>query len=122
MSTLQQDKTLNTLVQEKIDEMTQHPAWHGDLTGMEAESLLRFQPAGTYLLRQGERTDLFYLSFVIGTELSHLPIKIDSSSHQWFYLNSTPHYAHDLTSFIPEIMHREEAECHPLAQFAMISL
>ena len=119
MTLLQHTKEeLNLEVQKKKDEIISHSAWHGDLTGVEAESLLRFQSSGTYLLRKGERDGLYYLSFVIGADLHHLPIKIDSTSLEWFYQNTVMHTASNLTAFIPEIMHREESECHPLMQFA----
>jgi hypothetical protein len=119
---MQQETEANPYFQDYIKEMVSHPAWHGDLTGSEAEALLRFQPAGTYLLRQGEKEGLFYLSYVEGTHLYHLPVKIDQASQQWFYLNAFPHYANNLEIFIPEIMHRAENECHPLAPFAKTSL
>jgi hypothetical protein len=118
MNTVQQTKSLNDVIQEKRNEITANLAWHADLTGPEAESLLRHQEAGTYLLRQGEKEDHYYLSYVEGRVLSHLPIKIDYSQKQWFYQNTTHHFGDDLKAFIPEIMHREEAECHPLVPFA----
>ncbi len=117
MQTLQQ-ATMNPWVQEKLNEITSHCAWHGELTGIEAEALLRLKPSFTYLVRQGEKVDHFYLSFVEGEEFSHLPFTLDYSSLQWFYRNSYPHFAKDLKVFFPEIMHKEEAECYPLVQFA----
>lgn len=121
MNSTQQARELNPLnpwVQEKINEITSHKAWHGELTGIEAEALLRMKPSFTYLVRQGEKMDHFYLSFVRGEDFYHLPFTIDYSSLQWFYRNSMPHFAKDLQVFIPEIMHKDEAECHPLVQFA----
>jgi hypothetical protein len=118
MNTMQQATQLNPWVQEKINEITTHCAWHGDLTGIEAEALLRLKPSFTYLLRQGEKRDHFYLSFVKGEEFNHLPFTIDYSSLQWFYRNSFPHFAKTLDIFVPEIMHKEALECQPLVQFA----
>ncbi|HEY5234859.1 MAG TPA: hypothetical protein VIJ14_01670 [Rhabdochlamydiaceae bacterium] len=116
--TMQQATQLNPWVQEKLNEITSHCAWHAELTGIEAEALLRLKPSFTYLIRQGEKVDHFYLSFIKGEEFCHLPFTIDYSSLQWFYRNTFPHFAHDLKAFVPEIMHREETECHPLVQFA----
>jgi hypothetical protein len=116
--TMQQANQLNPWVQEKLNEITSHCAWHAELTGIEAEALLRQKPSFTFLIRQGEKIDHFYLSFIRGEEFCHLPFTIDYSSLQWFYRNTFPHFAHDLKAFIPEIMHKEAAECHPLMQFA----
>jgi hypothetical protein len=119
--TLQQVNQVNLMnpwVQEKLNEITYHCAWHAELTGIEAEALLRLTPSFTYLIRQGEKVDHFYLSYIRGEEFCHLPFTIDYSSLQWFYRNSNPHFAHDLKTFIPEIMHKEEAQCHPMMQFA----
>ena len=109
---------LHDAIQEKRDEIVEHPAWHVDLIGPEAEVLLKDQPSGTYLLRQGEKADNYYLSFNDNGKLVHLPVKIDYPTKQWFYLNCLFHYGDSLKGFIPEIMHREEAECLPLVQFA----
>ncbi|HEX4839713.1 MAG TPA: hypothetical protein VFU89_04645 [Rhabdochlamydiaceae bacterium] len=116
--TMQQGAKLNPWVQEKLNEIASHSAWHAELTGIEAEALLRLKPSFTYLIRQGEKVDHFYLSFIKGEEFCHLPFTIDYSSLQWFYRNMYPHFARDLEIFIPEIMHRDVAECHPLMQFA----
>jgi hypothetical protein len=118
MSTMQQTPALNPWVQEKIGEIESHLSWHGGLTGIEAEALLRGQPSFTYLLRQGEKYDHFYLSYVNGSEFNHLPFTIDYSSLQWFYRNTVPHFASNLATFIPEIMHKSAAECCPMVQFA----
>ena len=116
--TLQQANQMNPWVQEKLNEITSHCAWHAELTGIEAEALLRLKPSFTYLIRQGEKFDHFYLSFIKGEEFCHLPFTLDYPSSQWFYRNGWPHFARDLKTFIPEIMHKEDAECHPLVQFA----
>jgi hypothetical protein len=117
MHTLQQT-TLNPWIQEKLDEITSHSAWHGELTGVDSELLLRMNCSFTYLLRQGEKADHFYLSFIRGGEFCHLPFTIDYSSHQWYYLNTHPHFVDDLEVFIPEIMHKEAGECFPLLKTA----
>jgi hypothetical protein len=121
MNIMTQEKGLAPWIQAKMDELMSHPAWQGEVSGLEAEALLRQHDSFTYLLRQGEKADQFYLSYINGTDLLHLPFTIDYSSLQWFYRNSWPHFAADLKAFIPEIMHRDEAECHPLAQFITTS-
>ncbi len=118
MQHMTQEKGLTPWVQEKMNELMTHPAWHGEVSGLEAEGLLRRQKSFTYLLRQGEKIDQFYLSYIKGTDLLHLPFTIDYSSMQWFYRNDWPHFATHLATFIPEIMHQEATECQPLAQIA----
>src|SRR5712692_5965028 len=115
---MQQATQMNPWAQENYNEITSHCAWHAELTCIEAEALLRLKPSFTYLIRQGEKVDHFYLTFIKGEEFCHLPFTLDYSSLQYFYRNSFPHFARDLKTFIPEIMHKEEAECLPLMQFA----
>ena len=118
MDTVRQSRGLNLATEQKRDEIVSHPAWHGDLTGLEAEGLLNNQPSGTFLLRQGEKEDHYYISYVVESTFSHLPIKIEGPTNQWFYKNGFPHFGNNLKGFIPEIMHRDEADCHPLVEFA----
>lgn len=122
MSTLkQQEMTLSAIIETKMDELEMHTAWHGNLTGSESEALLRNMPHMTYLLRQGEKFDHFYLTYVKeGTVFTHLPFTIDSKKQQWFYRNYHPHFAYSLHTFIPEIMHQHEKDCFPLAPFTRL--
>lgn len=115
MSTLRAEKSFPEFVQEKMDEIVNHIAWYGDLTGTEAELILRDKVDMTYLLRQGERDDHFYLTFVKdGCAFSHIPFTINHTLKQWFYRQGFPRFASSLTVFVPEIMHTEEANCIPL--------
>ena len=108
-----------TFIQNKIEEIKAHVAWHSDLTGSEAEAILSNMPDMTYLLRQGEKADHFYLTYVSnGTNFIHIPFVIDYTSQKWFYRNFCPHFGDSLKVFIPEIMHKEENTCYPLAAFA----
>ena len=108
-------------VQQMRGEIENHIAWHGDLTGSEAEALLREMKDMTYVLRQGEKFDHFYLTYVHGkTNFVHIPFKIDRASQQWFYMNFAQHYGDSLKVFVPEIMHQEEASCYPLPAFASV--
>lgn len=118
MDAVRQSAGLNVATEQKRDEIMSHSAWHGDLTGIEAEGLLNQQLSGTYLLRQGEKEDHYYLSYVVDNSFYHLPIKMDSATNKWFYKNGCPHFGSNLKGFIEEIMHRDEADCHPLVEFA----
>lgn len=118
MSRSMQGMEYPAFVQEKRAEITDHSAWHGDLTGSEAEALLRDLKDMTYVLRQGEKFDHFYLTYVNkGTNFVHIPFKIDWASQQWFYMNYDFHFSASLKVFIPEIMHQEEDTCCPLSAF-----
>jgi hypothetical protein len=102
-------------IQDKIHEITSHTAWFGDLTGTQAEFLLRSKSDMTYVLRQGERADHFYLSYVKDKcVFVHIPFTANHPSKMWYYLNGSPHLAETLEKFIPEIMHVEQGECSPL--------
>jgi hypothetical protein len=105
--------------QEKMQTLITNAGWHGSLSGVESEALLRGNENFVYILRQGEKSDQFYLTFVRETEFIHLPFTVDYSTEQWFYRNNIPHFSSDLDTFIPEIMHCEQKDCKPLPQFAM---
>ncbi len=118
MSTFRAEKSYPDFVQNKIDEITSHAAWYDDITGTEAELLLRNKADLTYLLRQGEKEGHFYLTYVKGTAyFTHIPLRVDNSLKEWFYLNYAARRAPTLKEFIPSVMHAEEAEITPLVSF-----
>ena len=117
MSTERMLESYPEFIQDKIHEITSHQAWFGDLTGTQAEFLLRTKSDMTYVLRQGEKPDHFYLSYV--TEKSvfvHIPFTANHPSKMWYYLNGAPHFASSLDQFIPDIMHAEQGTCFPLVK------
>lgn len=115
MSTNRITESYPEFVQDKIDEISSHSAWFGDLTGTQAEFLLRNKPSMTYMLRQGERSDHFYLSYAKEPGyFVHIPFTASHPSQQWYYLNGAPHLAEALETFIPDIMHVEQGGCYPL--------
>ena len=121
MDTMKAETRLAPWMQEKMNELLSHPAWNDSMTGFEADALLRTQQPFTYLLRQGERKDVFYLSFCTGTAVVHRPFSVDYATYSWYYRNGFPQcrqvFKPDLKTFIPEIIQREEAECLPLPPF-----
>lgn len=115
MSTLSVKKSSPEFVQLKMSEILNHPAWYQDLSGTEAEILLRHKPDNTYLLRQGEREGHFYLSCVQrNVYFKHIPFTLSSELGVWLYRNGFPCTAPTLQQFIPAIMHLDELECAPL--------
>ncbi len=118
MSTLRAERNLPDFVQDKTAEIMNHVAWYDDLTGSEAELLLRGEPDMTYLLRRGEKEEHFYLTYVKDEcYFTHIPFTINHDLQQWFYMNSKPRFAADLARFIPDIMHAEATDCIPLVPF-----
>jgi len=118
MSTLSKECSSINFMQDKIDEIKNHHAWHADSTGTDAEIIIRGQPDMTYLLRQGEREDHFYLTYVKNEcEFTHIPFTVNPVIRQWFYRNCFPRFAPTLDAFIPEIMHADAEDCKPLVSF-----
>ena len=115
MSTLSIKKCNPEFVQEKMNEIASHPAWYHDISGTEAEILLRHKADNTYLLRQGEREGHFYLSSVKGNVyFKHVPFTLNNELRVWLYRNGFPLTAPTLQLFIPAIMHLDELDCVPL--------
>ena len=115
MSTLRAVRTVSDFVHEKMDEISNHIAWFGELTGTEAELVLRDKSDMTYLLRKGEKEGHFYLTYVKnGCDFTHIPFTLNQTLKQWFYRQGYPRFAPTLKAFVPEIMHTEEMNCIPL--------
>lgn len=117
MGTVRMESSSLDFVQEKADEIMNHLAWYGELTGTEAELILRDKQDLTYLLREGEKEGNYYLTYVKeGCSFTHIPFTVHPTLKQWFYRQGYPRFATDLKVFVPEIMHAEEADCIPLAR------
>lgn len=115
MATLKAEFNCIDFMQEKVDEIKNHCAWYADLTGTDAEIIIRGKPDMTYLLRQGEREDHFYLTYVKNEcEFKHIPFTVNPVIKQWFYRNFCTRFAPTLEAFIPEIMHVDAKDCKAL--------
>ncbi len=118
MSTITKEFSSADFMQKKVDEIKSHQAWYAGLTGTDAEIIIRGQSDMTYLLRQGEREDHFYLTYVKNEcEFTHIPFTVNPVIKQWFYRNFAARFASTLDAFIPEIMHVDAADCKPLVSF-----
>lgn len=103
--------------QEKQIEIQNHVAWHGLITGMFCEGILRDREPFTYVIRQGEKPFHFYLSFVRAhNTFQHQPFIVEWKKDGWFYMNCIPHHSDSLEGLIPQIMHCEAAKCIPLTK------
>lgn len=117
MSQLHTNFNQETWFQEKERELENHSAWHGKITGMFCEGVLRDRAPCSYILRAGESQHHYYLSFVKedGT-FHHQPFVVEWKSEGWFYRNGNPHYSSTLEGIIPKIMHCEASKCIPLSK------
>ena len=105
-------------MEDKEREIFIHPAWYGNLSGIECENFLRGLVPGSYLLREGERKFQYYLSFVIGDSFTfkHQPflIVMDTLQPIWGYRNGSYHWASKLEKLIPLVLHCRPEECYPV--------
>ena len=105
-------------LEEKEKDILSHPAWHGSLSGIECENVLRGKIPGTYLLRVGEKSFQYYLSFVIENPFSfkHQPFLIigEESNFSWGYRNGVTRWCSSLDDLISFAMHCKIEDCFPL--------
>lgn len=102
---------------EKEEEIQCHLAWHGMITGILCEAILRDRAPYTYLLRQGEELHHYYCSFVREDgRFHHQPFIVEASRQAWFYLNFTHHNSETLEGLIPKILHCEKEKCLSLTK------
>lgn len=103
-------------------EIQEHPAWLGKVSGLEAEKMLREKKPYHYVLRAGEFALEYYVTFAHadGT-VRHQPFVITIAQEGWYYENggvNGPYTEATIGEVIYQIMHCEEDECEPLINFA----
>ncbi len=101
-----------------------HPAWHGLMTGIDTERMLRkIQVPYTYILRKGEHSTVeneehYYVSFVLPDQtVKHQALVVMIGADGWYYENTKPGGPYQNLSLDPVlhlIMHCEEGQCIPL--------
>lgn len=95
-----------------------HPAWYGNITGLESESLLKDKAAYFYLLRKGEQASHYYLSFVDGHLLiRHQPFAIIYQDEGWYCrqgIGYGPFITQTISDLIHRIMHCAPEDCKPV--------
>lgn len=71
-------------------EIANHPAWHGRMSGLSAEKLLRGRKTPyLYILRAGENEMDYYITFVLpDLSIKHQPFVITVTAEGWYYENS----------------------------------
>lgn len=106
-----------------FDSMTCHPAWLGQIPGIEADIMLRsVKTPYVYILREGEPSlqdnkQHFYVTYVnANLSIVHQPLVIETGKEGWCYGNGRPGGPFNFASIDPVlhlIMHCEEGECVP---------
>jgi hypothetical protein len=88
MSTLLKEETnyLSSIEQE----IANHPAWHGSVSGLAAEKVLRGRKTPyLYLLRAGENEMAYYVTFLLpDLTIQHRPFVITVTPEGWHYENT----------------------------------
>jgi hypothetical protein len=95
-----------------------HPAWHGKITGLEAEDRLKGHKPHTYLVRDGEVPGHYYASSMRedGT-IRHQPFCVHSTNHGWFCRNlitQGPFIRQTIDDVIHSVIHSNKEDVSPL--------
>jgi hypothetical protein len=103
--------------------ITCHPAWHGNIPGIEAERLLRgLKVPYLYIIRKGEPSTQenekhYYVSYILPDfSVKHQPVVVTNGLDGWCYENAGPGGPFKYLSFDPVlhlIMHCKEDDCIP---------
>lgn len=106
-------------IQKNEEQVKTHVAWHGDISELVSEELLKNQPYFTYLLRQGEVEHSYFISFVKEDgSIKHQKFILEFDLKGWYYKNGITIGPEEVTKeniddLIPIMMHRNICECVP---------
>jgi hypothetical protein len=102
------------------EDIRMHLAWYGEIAGLLAEKKLRGKAPFTYLLRAGEFSSNYYVTFAHPDgSVRHQPFTITPTSHGWYYENLSaggPFVEETISNVIHSIMHCKHKECTPLVE------
>ncbi|MBA3958011.1 MAG: hypothetical protein H0X51_06430 [Parachlamydiaceae bacterium] len=120
---------LHEVINDTINqEIRQHDAWYGNITGLQAEKLLSDCDAPyTYVLRAGEfaneDTSDYYVSFVQPDfTIKHQPFIIMTSEEGWSFANGCgggPYENASIDDVLYMIMHCKKDELQPLVSLVL---
>jgi hypothetical protein len=105
------------------EEIENHPAWIDNISGLEADKMLRgLDLPYTYVLRAGETQSEsvrdYYVTYVMSdSTIRHTPFKVTVTNEGWCYLNGNgggPYTDASIGDVIHLIMHCESHECTPM--------
>ena len=105
MSTALQEYTnhLSSIEQE----INNHPAWHGRMSGLSAEKLLRGRKTPyLYIIRAGENEMDYYVTFVLpDLSIRHQPFVITVTPQGWYFENAAATGPFNLAASIDDVLH-----------------
>lgn len=113
--------SIETWVKTHQDQIQKHSAWQGELHEAYAESLIKGHDPFTYLLRAGEKTEVYYITFVKeDRSIKHQRFTLESDLMGWYYKNGTAGspveiVEEKLEKLIPRMMHCDVGICQILA-------
>lgn len=93
------------------DEITSHPAWMGNISGLKAEKMLRGKNIPyLYVLRQGEHDNIeevdYYVSFILpDMTVHHQPFVITMRPEGWYFENASAGGPYNRSASINDVLH-----------------
>ena len=111
-------KQNNNEVSPIVQEIESHPAWHGRMSGLSAEKLLRGRKTPyLFILRAGEYETDYYVTFVLpDLTIKHQPFVITTTQEGWYFENSGsggPFTTASIDDVLHLIMHCGKQACMP---------
>jgi hypothetical protein len=104
--------TFSDITKDFCKEIEGYPAWHGAISKNESETLLQRRKPFTFLLRRGEGSNHFIISYVQpDSSICHKDFIFDTKSMKWFYQNCTGHFEEKVCALIHQMMHCDPAAC-----------
>ncbi|MEI6242135.1 MAG: hypothetical protein WCP39_01875 [Chlamydiota bacterium] len=99
-----------------FEEIETHPSWHGLMSGLHAEKILRDRKIPyLYLLRAGELKNDYYVTFILPDfSIKHQPFIITDSFEGWYYENAGgggPYIEESIEDVLHLIMHCQKKDC-----------
>ncbi len=110
---------IHNWIQTNQNQIQKHPAWHGNVKAEQAEALLKGGKPLTYLLRNGDKEQSFFITFIKEDgSIKHQHFSLEFDLKGWYYKNGqvqgepTEIIAEDLNKLIPAMMHCETSRCN----------
>lgn len=95
-----------------------HPAWAGNICGLEGETFINGKPPYSFLLRQGEKNSHYYITFMAADgSIRHQPFCIIYSREGWYCQQGGrygPFIIQAIDDLIHQIIHCKPEECRPI--------
>lgn len=117
------NKTLDQI--SVIQEIETHTAWHGHISGLEAEKLLRGRKTPyLFILRSGEYEGDYYVTFITSDmSIKHQPFVISTTIEAWYFQNGGSGGPFTTTCFddvLHLIMHCRKVEPTPKTSISCV--